>query len=66
MLQYDANLRLNSEELTKHPLLTKNVKYFEKMNISRTTKKPNPSKNKSIWAIFVEEKKYINIQGGKI
>ena len=65
MLQYDANLRLNSEELSKHPFLTKNVKYFEKMNTSRATKKPNPSKNKSIWAIFGDEEKYINIQGGK-
>ena len=65
MLQYDANLRLNSEELSKHPFLTKNVKFFEKINTSRATKKPNPSKNKSIWAIFSDEDKYINIQGGK-
>ena len=65
MLQYDSNLRLSSEELSKHPFLTKNVKYFEKMNTSRAKKKPNQGIKKSIWAIFDDEEKYINIQGGK-
>ena len=65
MLQFDPILRLNAEELSKHPFLTKNVKYFEKMITTKATKKINPSKNKSIWAIFSDEDKYINIQGGR-
>ena len=65
MLQFDPNLRLNAEELSKHPFLTKNVKYFEKINTTKATKKINPSKNQSIWAIFGDEDKYINIQGGR-
>ena len=32
MLQYDSKKRLNTEQLLKHPFLTKNVRYFEKIN----------------------------------
>ena len=68
MLQYDAKYRLNSEELLKHPFLTKNVNDFTKMNTVKASKKTgddNIKKNKSIWAIFNDEEKYLGIEGGK-
>jgi serine/threonine protein kinase len=68
MLQYDAKYRLNAEELLKHPFLTKNANEFTKMNTVKASKKvgsDNIKKNKSIWAIFNDEEKYIEIQGGK-
>ena len=67
MLQYDSKMRLSAEELKKHPFLTKNVSEFTKMNTDRATKKPENDlkKNKSIWAIYNDEEKYVNIQGGQ-
>ena len=67
MLQFDAKQRLSAEELSKHDFLTKNISEFTKMNTVRASKKPNTDikKNKSIWAIFNDEEKYENIQGGK-
>lgn len=63
MLQYDANQRLNIDQLAKHSFLTKKVKDFEsldmkkvsKKNIDKSRLKINVKKNKSIWAIFNED-----------
>ena len=63
MLQYDANQRLNINELAKHSFLTKKVKDFESLDMKKVSKKNmeksrlkiNVKKNKSIWAIFNEE-----------
>ena len=62
MLQYDPNYRLNAKELQKHPFLTKNIKDFSYINTKRVTKDDKIKKNKSIWAIFHEEEKFINIK----
>ena len=63
MLQYDANERLNINQLAKHSFLTKKVKDFESLDMKKVSKKNmdksrlkiNVKKNKSIWAIFNEE-----------
>jgi serine/threonine protein kinase len=63
MLQYDANERLNINQLAKHSFLTKRVKDFESLDMKKVSKKNmdksrlkiNVKKNKSIWAIFNEE-----------
>ena len=65
MLQYDSKYRLSSEELLKHPFLTKRVSDFVEMDTAKPQKKDNFQKNRSIWAIFNDEEKYVNIQGGK-
>ena len=67
MLQYNSKIRLSAEELRKHPFMTKNASEFTKINTDRATKKAenNLKKNKSIWAIYNDEEKYVNIQGGK-
>ena len=69
MLQYDSKYRLNSEELLKHPFLTKNVSEFTKMNTTKALKKENKDndiqKNNSIWSIFNDEEKFLRIKGGK-
>ena len=70
MLQYDSNIRLSSNELSKHPFLTKEIKDFHKINIQEVAKKVNENglninvkQNKTIWAIFnsEDEEKLINI-----
>ena len=43
MLQYDSKKRLNTEQLLKHPFLTKEIRYFEKINSV-----PNINKSKTI------------------
>ena len=63
MLQYDANQRLNINQLAKHSFLTKKVKDVESLDMKKVSKKNmdksklkiNVKKNKSIWAIFNEE-----------
>ena len=63
MLQYDANQRLNINQLAKHSFLTKKVKDFESLDMKKVSKKNmdksrlkiNVKKNKSIWAIFNED-----------
>ena len=67
MLQYEGKLRLSSEELLKHPFLTKNVADFTRMDAVRASKNNNSNikKNKSIWAIFNNEETFTNIEGGK-
>ena len=69
MLKYDSRNRLNSEELLKHPFLTKNVSEFTKIDTIKASKKEKKdndiNKNKSIWAIFSDEEKFMKIHGGK-
>jgi len=62
MLQYDSKLRYSCEQLINHPFLTKNVSEFQKINLTKVSKKIKKNeleidvkKNKSIWAIFNEE-----------
>ena len=62
MLQYDSHARLNSEQLFKHPFLTRNIKDFHSIDMKKVEKKIdekglniNVKKNKSIWAIFNAE-----------
>jgi serine/threonine protein kinase len=62
MLQYDPNNRLSAKQLQKHPFLVKDVKDFTYMNAERTTKDDKIKKNKSIWAVFKDEEKFINIK----
>ena len=60
MLQYDPKIRLSAEELSRHHFLTKNIKEFTKIDISKVqniltkeeTLKINVKKNQSIWSIF--------------
>ena len=33
MLQYNSDIRLSAEELSRHPFLNKNIRYFERINI---------------------------------
>ena len=67
MLQYDSKLRLNSEELLKHPFLTKNCADFTRINAAKASKNKNSNikNNKSIWAIYADEDKLTKIEGGK-
>ena len=74
MLQYESEYRLNIEELSRHPFLTKKVSEFKRMNLNKASKNLSSSglsintrHNKSIWSIFNEEdeKKLINIQGSR-
>ena len=62
MLQYKGEDRLSSEELYKHPFLTKNIRDFKKMDLRRVQKKLtkdglniNVKTNQTIWSIFNEE-----------
>jgi hypothetical protein len=62
MLQYKGEDRLSSEELSRHPFLTKNIREFQKIDIRRVQKKINSNglninvkKNQTIWSIFNEE-----------
>ena len=61
MLQYDAKYRLNSEELLKHPFLTKNVHDFTKMNTVKASKKTGDDNIKKInqFGLFLMMKKNI-------
>ena len=72
MLQYDSNNRLSAEELSKHPFLTKRISDFTKIDTKRVQKKIsnqglniNVRRNQTIWSIFNEEEKLINIKGGR-
>ena len=62
MLQYKGEDRLSSEELYKHPFLTKNIRDFKKMDLRSVQKKLtkdglniNVKTNQTIWSIFNEE-----------
>jgi hypothetical protein len=62
MLQYKGENRLSSDELYRHPFLTKNVRDFTKIDTRRVQKKINRDglninvkKNQTIWGIFNED-----------
>ena len=63
MLQYDATYRPTAKELQSFPFLAHNVKDFHHVKADKTTKSDNlkVNKNKSIWAIYNNEDKFINI-----
>ena len=72
MLQYSAKNRLSAEELSRHHFLTKNVKDFKNIDLTKVSHKIdnkglniNIKRNQSIWAIFKEEdeKALIDIPG---
>ena len=74
MLQYDSQKRLSSDELSRHPFLTTEVKDFHPIDLQKVSKKIDNSGlkintilNKSIWAIFnaEDEEKLKNIDGKK-
>ena len=67
MLRYDSKYRLSAGELLKHPFLTKNPANFKRMDMVPAQKKPNSDlkKNKSIWAIYKDEEKFVNMGEGK-
>ena len=62
MLQYDSSSRLSAKQLQRHPFLVKNIKDFTYMNAERATKSDKIKKNQSIWAVFKDEEKFINIK----
>ena len=66
MLRYDSKYRLSAGELLKHPFLTKKPADFKRMDMVPAQKKPNSDfkKNKSIWAIYKDEDKFVNMGGG--
>lgn len=66
MLRYDSKCRLSAGELLKHPFLTKKPADFKRMDMVPAQKKPNSGfkKNKSIWAIYKDEDKFVNMGGG--
>ena len=72
MLQYNAEKRLNANELARHHFLTKNIKDFEPINVKQVSSKIrnnnlniNIKRNNTIWSFFNEEdeKKLNNIPG---
>ena len=72
MLQYSARNRLSAEELSRHYFLTKNIKDFKHIDLTKISHKLdykglniNIKRNQSIWAIFKEEdeKALIDIPG---
>ena len=67
MLRYESKYRLSAGELLKHPFLTKNPADFKRMDMVPAQKTPNSDfkKNKSIWAIYKDEEKFVNMGGGK-
>ena len=62
MLQYEPKYRFSAKELKNHPFLKKNIKDFIYLKAERAKKDTNIKKNKSIWAIFNDEDKFINIK----
>jgi len=71
MLQYDAKIRLSSEELSRHCFLTKNVKDFTRIDMHKVKNnldgnnkmKINVKDNQSIWAIFNNEEDLDEVPG---
>ena len=71
MLQYDPKIRLSAEELSRHHFLTKNIKDFTKIDISKLEKnltgedtlKINVKQNQSIWAIFNNDNALKDVPG---
>ena len=75
MLQYDSHERLNSQQLSRHIFLTRNVNDFHSIDMEKVSKKVdgkglniNVKRNKSIWAIFNsdDEDKLTKISGNQL
>ena len=62
MLVKDADYRKSAEELLKHRFIVKSVKDFHFISTKVTPKTKKKDLKKSIWALFEEEDKIINIQ----
>ena len=77
MLQYNADSRLNINQLSSHDFIIKNVKEFHPIDLRQVSSKLDSKKrqlvidvkhNRSIWAIFnpEDENKLINMGPGKL
>ena len=62
MLQYDSNIRLSADELSKHPFLSKNIRHFERININEMK---NYIKNDKLEIGIYEDKILWNIFNSK-
>ena len=74
MLQYNSEIRLTAEDLSKHEFLTKNVREFTRIDTKKAQRKIdnkglniNVKQNQTIWSIFnkEDEEKLLNIKGGR-
>ena len=59
MLQYNSDIRLSAEELSRHPFLMKNIRHFERININEMKKYIKNNKleigiyeDKYLWNLF--------------
>ena len=75
MLQYEANLRLNIDQLYNHKFIQGNLKDFHKIDLNQVSRKVkkgelviDTKKNQSIWAIFNkdDEDKLMKISPGHL
>jgi len=73
MLQYDADARLDINQLSKHKFIVNNIKDFHSIDLKQVSKKLDSTKrnividvkkNQSIWAIFNEEDEIMSINPG--
>ena len=73
MLQYDADARLDINQLAKHKFIVNNVNDFHRIDLRQVSKKLDSTqrnividvkKNRSIWAIFNEEDELVKINPG--
>ena len=71
MLQYDADARLNINQLSNHKFIVNNIKDFHSIDLKQVSKKLDSTKrnividvkkNHSIWAIFNEEDEIMSIK----
>ena len=71
MLQYDADARLNINQLSNHKFIVNNIKDFHSIDLKQVSKKLDSTKrnividvkkNQSIWAIFNEEDEIMSIK----
>jgi len=71
MLQYDADARLDINQLSNHKFIVNNIKDFHSIDLKQVSKKLDSTKrnividvkkNHSIWAIFNEEDEIMSIK----
>ena len=71
MLQYDADARLDINQLSNHKFIVNNIKDFHSIDLKQVSKKLDSTKrnividvkkNQSIWAIFNEEDEIMSIK----
>jgi len=69
MLQYNSDIRLSAEELSRHPFLIKNIRHFERININEMKQYIKNDKleigiyeNKNLWNLFnIKYPRYLEI-----